>query len=132
MDPLRDRVGRDVALPDGDVERVEVAVVHRLGDLGEHFRLRDLLDRQALLAQCLLQVFASVLDRVDAPLTGEPLADLVSPLRRVHELQPVATRPCTFDLAGEDLDGVARIERRVERHEPAVGAAPMQRCPTSV
>ena len=41
-------------------------------------------------------------------------------LRRVDELQPVAARARALDLAGEDLDGVARRERGVERHEAAV------------
>ena len=91
-------------------------------DVVQRRRRRQLLDRQALLAQRLGQLVAAGVDGVDPALTREPLADLGPRLRRVHELQPVAARARALDLAGEDLDGVARRQRRVERHQAPVDA----------
>ena len=120
LQPLHDRLGRHVVLADGGVQRLEVGVVHRLGDVVERRRRRQLLDRQTLLAQRLGQLLAPGVDGVDPALTREPLADLGAGLRRVHELQPVAARARALDLAGEDLDGVARRQRGVERHQAPV------------
>ncbi len=60
----RPPLGRHVVLADGRLERVEVGVVERCGDLVEHRRLQDLLDGQALAAQRPVQVVLAALDGV--------------------------------------------------------------------
>ena len=122
LDPLGDRPGRHVALADRGVERLEVVVVQRGRDLAQRRGLGQLLDRQPLLVERLGQVVAAGVDRVDAPLPGEPLADLAARPRRVDELQPVEARPRPLDLAGEHLDGVPRAQHRVEGRQAAVQA----------
>jgi hypothetical protein len=122
LHPLRDGSARHVALADRRKQRGEVGVVHLLGDRDERIRLRDALDRQPFLPEGLGELVAPGLDRVDAPLTGEPLPDLRAGARRVHELEPVAARARARHLAREDLDGVAGVERAVERHQPTVDA----------
>ena len=77
-------------LADRRVQRFDIGVVQRGGDILQRRRVRQLLDRKALLAERLGQLLAPALDRVDASFTGEPLPDLRARLRRAHELQPVA------------------------------------------
>ncbi len=121
---LGDRAGRDVTFADGRVQGVEVGVVHRLGELGQHRRAVELLDRQAFLAQSLGQLVAAVLDGVLAALPAEPLADLVAGPGGDDDLQPVPARTGRRDLGGEDLDAVARAELGVERHQAPVDPGP--------
>src|SRR5207342_263311 len=109
-----DRLGRDVVLADRNVQRIEIRVVELFRDVEQRRRVGQLLYRQPFLAQRLGQILAARLDRVDASLPGEPLADLGPGLGCADELQLVVRGPGTGDLAGEDLDGVARRERRVE------------------
>ncbi len=70
--------------------------------------------------QGLHELLAAGVDRVGAPLTREPLADLRAGPWSLDELEPVATRSGTLHLAREDLHGVARRKRRVERDESSV------------
>src|SRR5436190_6473777 len=120
LDALHDRPRRHVPLADGGVQRVEVRIAHRLDDVRERRRARQFLDRKAVLTERLHELVAARLDRVLAPLPREPLTDLAASPRRLHELEPVSARARAFDLAREDLDAVARRERRVERNETAV------------
>ncbi len=117
---LDHRLGRHVVLADRGAERVEVDVVHRLGHLVEHLGLLDLLHRQPVAAQRLEQLVVARVDGVLAPLTRVPLTDLVGRPVRLDELEPVLRRRGSVDLRGEDLDGVARGEDGVERHQPSV------------
>src|SRR5262249_602383 len=119
---LDDGLRADVPLADRGEQRVEVLVVHRLGNRDELWRVRKLLNRQVLLAQRLHELVAAGLDGLDATFTREPLADLVLGLRRLDELQPVAAGARTLDLRGEDLDRVTTVERGVERHQTTVDA----------
>ena len=68
LDALDDGLGRDVALTDARVQAIEIGVVELLGDIGQHGRARELLDRQRLATHRLDQILASGVDRVDAPL----------------------------------------------------------------
>ena len=100
LHPLHDRLGRDVALAERGVQRLEVGVVEALGDRHEHRGVGELLHRQPFAAQRLDELVLAGVDRVDAALTREPLPDLRTGARRLHELQPVAARaralrPCS-------------------------------------
>ena len=63
---------------------------------------------------------AALIQRVLAASAREPLPDLVARPRRLHELEPVLARPLALRLRRQDLDGVARPQLVVERHELAV------------
>ena len=118
-DPLRHRLRRHMVLADGRVQGVDVDVGQRRRHLVEDAR-RQLLHRQTLTPQLLLQVLATVGEGVLATLTREPLANLVGGSRRLDDLQPVTARSRPLDLRREDLAGVTGAERVVERHQPAV------------
>src|SRR5207244_11422493 len=89
-------------------------------DLREERRPEELLCGQRLTAHRLDEIVSALVDRVDAAFTREPLTDLRAGARGLDELRPVAARARAFDLAGEDLAGVPRLQRRVERHQTGV------------
>src|SRR5205807_4132254 len=76
-DTLGDGLCRDVVLTDGDVERVEIGVGHRVGDVGQHGAGQQLLYRQALAPQRSCELVLAGLQRILAALPREPLANLV-------------------------------------------------------
>src|SRR5690606_26577616 len=119
-DTVRDRLRRDVVVADGRQETVEVDVRHRC-DLGlDHVRVPDALQRQALPAQLLGELFSARLDGIETTLAGEPLADLVARSWRRDELQPVSRRARRLDLRREDLAGVTAAQLVIERNEAPV------------
>ncbi len=90
LETLHHRGGRHVALADGDVQRLEVDVVQRLGQLHHLGGALQLLHGQPGLAQRLDQLLPAAVDGVLAALAGEPLTDLGAGPRRGHVVQPVA------------------------------------------
>ena len=119
---LGDVFGRHVVVADRGVECVDVLVVQVAGHLREQVGVHQPLDALALLAQRLgEQVFAR-LDGFFATLAGEPLPDLAAGPGALDEVQPVAARAGTVGLAGQDLDDVAVLDRRLQRREPSVDA----------
>ena len=132
-DPAYDGLGAEVALADGGVERRDVGELEV--DRGQHQRLvgHQPLERQPLLAHQLGDLLLALVDRLLAPLLGEPLADLGAGARRLHEAEPVARRAGGRRLGGEDLD-----RRRRSRASDSSGTsrpltrAPMVWWPTSV
>ena len=88
-DPLGDRRARDMVVADRDVEALEVVVAHRDCRVLEDVGAQELLDGQALAAHRLDELFSAGLDRVFAPLTREPLTDLVARPGRHDDLEPV-------------------------------------------
>ena len=121
-EPLDDGRGGHLALADRGVQRRDVRVAHLVGDRDERLVRQEALDRQVLLAHRLGDGVLAVLDRLFAALLGEPLADLVAGARALDEPEPVAGRSGGLRLRREDVDDVPVLERRVERHEPAVDA----------
>ena len=111
---------REVPLADRRVQRGDVAVPGLLGDRGQRLARRDPLDRQAFLAQRAGEGVLALLDRLLAPLLGEPRTDLVAGTRALDELQPVAAGTGALALGREDLDDVAVVEHALEGHELAV------------
>ena len=79
----------------------------------------DLLRRQALLLEVLLEQLAAGVLGVLARLGLEPLLDLVARARGLDQRQPVARR-AALALGGEHLDDVAGLELVVERDDLAV------------
>src|ERR1035437_2662280 len=100
------QLGRDLRGAERDVEVIGLAVA-ALGDpVREQRRAGELLRRQALFAQVLLQQLAPRVLGVLARLRLEPLLDLVARTRGLDHRQPVA-RGAALALGGEDLDDVA-------------------------
>src|SRR6187455_1230944 len=93
---LHNCLGREVPFADGGVQGLEVGVVELRGDLGHRRRRGQLLNRHPLAPQRLDELVATGVDRIDAALTREPLADLGTGARRLHELEPVAARARAF------------------------------------
>ena len=75
-DTAYDGLRRDVALADRGVERGDVGELEVLGGLGQRLLGEQPLEGQALLAHQLGDLLLALLDRLLAPLLGEPLADL--------------------------------------------------------
>ena len=121
MTLLTTTFGEIFARAERDVEVVGLAVAHLADHVGEQRRAGDLLRRQALLAQVLLEQVAAGVLGVLARLRLEPLPDLVARARRLDHRQPVA-RGAALALGGEDLDDVAAAQLVVQRHDLAVHA----------
>ena len=123
LEPLHhlvgDGLGRDLALAEGDVEVGRFAVAHLADHVRQQRRDRDLLHRQAALAQRLLERLAAALLRVLAPFLFEEGADLVAGAAGAHQVQPVARRPALL-LGGQDFDDVAGAQLVVQRDDVAV------------
>src|SRR5690606_27081493 len=112
----------------GDGMRAAIAVAHRGVELlraGVLQRLGDLLDRrvpQIEPRELALDQLAPVIDRLFTALLAEPLAHLVARARRPQvaeaRVHPVAAGLRLF--VGEDLDAIAGLERRVQRHDVIV------------
>ena len=115
--------GRHVVLADRGVERRDVLVAQLVGQRGHRVGGDEALQRQAGAARLAGDRLLAGLDRLLAPLLGEPLLDLLLGPRRGDELQPVARGPGALGLRGEDLDDLAVLELALERDEPAVDAA---------
>ena len=115
-----DRLGRDLALAEGDVEVGRLAVAHLADHVGEQRRHRRpsasagracAAPPRALRGRC-----CSASSR---PLLFEEGADLVAGAAGADQLQPVA-RGAALLLRGQDLDDVARAQLVVQRHDVAV------------
>ena len=113
-----------MALADGGIQRRDVGVPHRSGDLCETVARHQLLQRQVVAAHGLRDRIAALLDSLIATLAGEPLADLAASPRARDEGLPVLAGPGIRILRRVDLDHVAGGELRVKRHEPAVHLRP--------
>lgn len=111
---------RDVPLADRGVQPVDVLTTQLARDGGEALDGEDAVQREVLLAYDLGDGLLAGVDHLLTAFFGEPVLDLVAGPCRAHEVEPVARRPRPLGLGGEDLDGVAVVEGRVERDEPAV------------
>src|SRR4051812_41483284 len=124
--------GRRLDAAHGDLELAQVDLVPRHGDeelfglleaeaLGECFQAGV---RGTLALQLLLDHRAAGRHGFGLRLGVEPLPDLRPRLGALHEaalgIQPIARRSAGF--RGDDLDALAALERRVERHDLAVDA----------
>ena len=118
-DLVGDRLRRDLALAEGDVEVVGLAEAHLADHVGEQRRAGDPLRRQAGLAQGGVQLLAPAALGVLAALALEQGADLVARAAGAHQREPVARRAALL-LGGQDLDDVAAVELVVQRHDLAV------------
>ena len=118
--PLEHRVGADLAFADRNHQDVAV----RLGELtGDLFEQRVALRRpepEAFLPKQGVQLFATFGHRLATPLLEKPLLDLRFRPRRPSDLQPIARWRSGLGLRRDDLDRVARLETRAQRHEAAV------------
>ena len=132
-DPAYDGLGAEVALADRGVERGDVGEVEVLGDQRQRLVGEQPLERQALLAHQLGDLVLALLDRLLAPLLGEPLPDLgAGPRRLARSSASRATgrRSATLEvktsttspLSSVDSSGTSRPLTR----------APIVWCPTSV
>src|SRR3954452_15161403 len=91
-DLVDDDLRRDLRAAERDVELLGLAKAHLADDVRQQRAARDLLRRQARLAQVLLQQLAARVLGVLARLGLEPLLDLVARPRRLDHGQPVARR----------------------------------------
>ncbi len=112
---------RDLCRAQRDVEILGLAEAHLTDHVGEQRRAGDLLGRQALALELLLQQVAAGVLGVLARLGLEPLLDLVARTSGLDHRQPVARR-AALTLAGEDLDDVTGLQLVVQRHDLAVHA----------
>ena len=87
---LGDRAGREVAVTDGHVQRVDVRVLHLPRKLRQRVRSRKLLQWEAFTSKSLCELIAPGLDRVLAALATEPLSDLVPRPWRGDDQKPVS------------------------------------------
>ena len=117
-----DMLGRGHSVADRGVEGADIGQSHLGGDDLEGFlaHQRGCGDRMA--AHRSSELFAAVFDRLFAALLREPLADLAAGTRALDEAEPVTTGSGVFVLRGEDLDGVAVLQLRVQGDEAAVDA----------
>ena len=123
-DPLGDRAGRQVALPDRHEQRVGVVVVESLRHVAQRLGADDRSDRQRLPAQFGGDLVAPAVEGLGAPLPREPLADPRAGPARGDELQPVLRRTGVGILGGHHLHGVAGGELGGQRHEAAIDPSP--------
>src|SRR5262249_56587919 len=91
--------------------------------LREHRRALQLLVRQVLLLERLLEGLAALLLRLLTRLARVPLPDLVARAGRRGEREPVAGRP-PARLRGEELDEGSAPQAVVQRHDAAVDLRP--------
>ena len=87
---------------------------------GEDGRAGELLVREVLALERVLEQLATLRLEILLLLAREELADLVPGARRSDEREPVAGGAAGSGLAREDLDPVAAAEAVVERNDPAV------------
>ena len=114
-----DDLGRDLGAAERDVEVVALAEAHLADHVGQQRRADELLRRQALLLQVLLEQLAAGVLGVAARLGLEPRLDLVARPRRLDQRQPVARR-AALALGGQHLDDVARAQLVGQRDDLAV------------
>ena len=123
LDHVGDNVLRgDGALADVGQHRVGVGESQFLGNARHGGGRHEDVHRHVALAHRVREVVAPGVDHFGAAFLREPLADLVARLGALDEAEPVMRRSGVLRLRREHLDGVAVLQFRVERHEPAVDA----------
>ncbi len=108
-----------LAAPSRDVEVVALFEAHLADDVGQQGGADELLGRQPLLAQRVLEQLPAAVLGVAAALGLEPRLDLVTGPRGLDQRQPVAGRPA-LTLGGQHLDDVAGPQLVGQRHDLAV------------
>ncbi len=123
LQPLHDLVDHDLGLDlrraERDVEVVALLEAHLADHVGQQRRGDDLLGRQTLLAQRVLEQLASGVLGVTTVLRLEPVLDLVPRPGGLDQSQPI-TRRSALPLGGQHLADVAGTQRVGERHDLAV------------
>src|SRR4051794_1977929 len=117
---LHQRACGQVPLTDGDERGVEIGIPMGLDLLEQHFRAPHSLHGQGLASELLGQLVAPGFERIVAPLTTEPLLDLVARTWRLDERQPIARRAGRLELGHEDLARVTAAQTMIERYEPTI------------
>ena len=122
-DLLRDDLRRDLGRAEGDVEVVGLLEAHLADHVGEDRRAHELLRREALAPEVLLEQLATRVLGVLARLGAEPLLDLVAGARRLDQGQPVPGG-AALALGGEHLDDVPGLQLVVQRDDLVVHLRP--------
>src|SRR5579862_9610707 len=117
VDDLR---GGELSRAERDVEVLRLLEARLADHAREHRRAGELLVREVLALERILERLAALRLEILLLLAREELADLVARPRGRDEREPVAGRAARGRLAREDLDAVAAAQVVVERHDPAV------------